>query len=549
MKKSIMIDLIFWLFLVLESFHYAWSCEITIEPNGTRSFLLGDYFNFICYANDNCSYFKMSVYENGKEGGNFSETWCSSYQPNFSNCSGYMSIKENFLDLKCVGYKSDQNHTRVYSTTLLLQVQETLASVTGNLVVRLGDNSTLNISWSPVFAYQGLGVYYDITFNETVHTTSDTNIVLPTLEMDECQFASIFIKPFIKTTDQALNGTTKQWNISIATPPMIGNSNYTLMMRKNKSVVIDVLVKFNLTDCDCPGRTNGVVLILKNDTFSYFSAAPLILNTADTCYGVTTLKLPPCISFESKIILKNEVGSNDGKEMFIVIVVLVIIFCCYKCYYRNRIFRYQLRNEEEPNQIGLTEIQPSTQTAGIGTQIQPSIQTAEIGTQIQPSIQTAEIGTQIQPSIQTAEIGTQIQPSIQTAEIGTQIQPSIQKSDLKQDDAMEYKQAQAPVSEKGKHTLSTTGEVTTYETNIDSLSDPSLLAVKSILLDHNIEDEFEEDTVYLTEAKTVVVLIDSSHANKYSEADISSDDVSTQVITGLDSKTSYNSNNKKEDEP
>ncbi|XP_019855918.1 PREDICTED: uncharacterized protein LOC109584574 [Amphimedon queenslandica] len=232
-----------------------------------------------------------------------------------------------------------------------------------------------------------------------------------------------------------------------------------------------------------------------------------------------------------------------------VIVVLVIIFCCYKCYYRNRIFRYQLRNEEEPNQIGLTEIQPSTQTAGIGTQIQPSIQTAEIGTQIQPSIQTAEIGTQIQPSIQTAEIGTQIQPSIQTAEIGTQIQPSIQKSDLKQDDAMEYKQAQAPVSEKGKHTLSTTGEVTTYETNIDSLSDPSLLAVKSILLDHNIEDEFEEDTVYLTEAKTVVVLIDSSHANKYSEADISSDDVSTQVITGLDSKTSYNSNNKKEDEP
>lgn len=88
--------------------------------------------------------------------------------------------------------------------------------MTGNLVVRIRDNSTLNISWNPVFAYQGLDVYYEITFNETVHTTSATNIVLPTSEMDKCQFASILVKPFIKTPDRTLNGTTKQWNISIA---------------------------------------------------------------------------------------------------------------------------------------------------------------------------------------------------------------------------------------------------------------------------------------------------------------------------------------------
>ena len=86
----------------------------------------------------------------------------------------------------------------------------------GNLVVRLGDNATLNTSWNPVLAYQGLDVYYNITFNETVYTTSNTTMILSTSGMDECQFASIFVKPFIKTTNQILNGTTKQWNISIA---------------------------------------------------------------------------------------------------------------------------------------------------------------------------------------------------------------------------------------------------------------------------------------------------------------------------------------------
>ena len=46
-----------------------------MEPNGTRSFLLGDYFNFTCHANHSC-YNKLSVYENGTEDDIFGE-WCS----------------------------------------------------------------------------------------------------------------------------------------------------------------------------------------------------------------------------------------------------------------------------------------------------------------------------------------------------------------------------------------------------------------------------------------------------------------------------------------
>ena len=92
-----------------------------MEPNGTRSFLLGDYFNLICHANDDC-YLKMSVYENGTEG-NFYKTWCLPQSTgNLANCTGNISIEENFLHLTCVGYKFD--NTRVNSSTsLLLQVQ------------------------------------------------------------------------------------------------------------------------------------------------------------------------------------------------------------------------------------------------------------------------------------------------------------------------------------------------------------------------------------------------------------------------------------------
>ena len=97
---------------------------------------------------------------------------------------------------------------------LLLLCIDSLNPVTDHdLVISKSNDTFLNISWGPVFAYEGLIVYYNISFNGTICTTTDTNIEVSTTGMDLCQFTSVYITPFIKTADQMLIATTRTWNI------------------------------------------------------------------------------------------------------------------------------------------------------------------------------------------------------------------------------------------------------------------------------------------------------------------------------------------------
>ena len=72
----------------------------------------------------------------------------------------------------------------------------------------------LNISWSPVSAYEGLIVLYNISFNGTYSTQSNTWTTFNTADRAQCDYISLSITPFINATDQTLVGNASQWNIS-----------------------------------------------------------------------------------------------------------------------------------------------------------------------------------------------------------------------------------------------------------------------------------------------------------------------------------------------
>lgn len=90
---------------------------------------------------------------------------------------------------------------------------DSLAPVT-NLVVNKLTNASFNISWTPVFAYEGLTVYYNISINGTIRTGINSNIEVFTTEMDQCQFLSVSITPFINETDQILMNHN-EWRLPI----------------------------------------------------------------------------------------------------------------------------------------------------------------------------------------------------------------------------------------------------------------------------------------------------------------------------------------------
>ena len=81
--------------------------------------------------------------------------------------------------------------------------------------------NSCNISWDPVFAYEQLTVYYNITLNETFNaTTTNTWIVFDTSGLDSCQFARLNITSFINTTNQIL-GNTNHWRTPIESEPLV----------------------------------------------------------------------------------------------------------------------------------------------------------------------------------------------------------------------------------------------------------------------------------------------------------------------------------------
>ena len=96
-----------------------------------------------------------------------------------------------------------------------------------------------------------------------------------------------------------------------------------------------------------------------------------------------------------------------------MVLVITLIFCSYKYYCRNK-----NRNS------------------------------AEFQNELPMLIRRAEIGTQTVLATASIRTRTEIQPSIQRSHAGIQV-------DLKQDVAIEFNEAQAPVSDKGKNTFST----------------------------------------------------------------------------------------------
>ena len=119
--------------------------------------------------------------------------------------------------------------------------------------------------------------------------------------------------------------------------------------------------------------------------------------------------------------------------------MIILIFCSYKYYCRSKKRNFQ------------SELLTPLSTAEIYTQV-PShetiLATASIHKQTENSVQTAEIDTQTVLATASIHTQTEIEPSIQKSHAGIQV-------DLKQDVAIEFNKAQAPVSDKGKNTFST----------------------------------------------------------------------------------------------
>ena len=124
------------------------------------------------------------------------------------------------------------------------------------------DIDSCNISWGPVFAYEQLTVYYNITLNEMFNTTTNTWTVFDTSGLDSCKFARLNITSFINTTNQTL-GNTSQWsnipiesellvlllvNFFIIAPPTINDLKYVMTMNKNGSVLLNITLYFNVRE-------------------------------------------------------------------------------------------------------------------------------------------------------------------------------------------------------------------------------------------------------------------------------------------------------------
>ena len=87
-------------------------------------------------------------------------------------------------------------------------------SVTSITVAKLTD-ILFNISWSPVFSYDGLTVFYNISLNEKFDIQSYTWKTFDVSEMDVSENIIFSVTLFINSTDQILVGNTSQWdNIS-----------------------------------------------------------------------------------------------------------------------------------------------------------------------------------------------------------------------------------------------------------------------------------------------------------------------------------------------
>ena len=76
-------------------------------------------------------------------------------------------------------------------------------------------DTLFNISWNPVFSYDGLTVFYNISLNGTLDVQYYTWKTFNVSEMDVSENFFFSVTPFINSTDQTLVGNTSQWdNIS-----------------------------------------------------------------------------------------------------------------------------------------------------------------------------------------------------------------------------------------------------------------------------------------------------------------------------------------------
>ena len=76
-------------------------------------------------------------------------------------------------------------------------------------------DTLFNISWSPVFSYDGLTVFYNISLNKTFDVQYYTWKTFIVSEMDVSENIIFSVTPFINSTDRILLvGNTSQWDIS-----------------------------------------------------------------------------------------------------------------------------------------------------------------------------------------------------------------------------------------------------------------------------------------------------------------------------------------------
>lgn len=89
----------------------------------------------------------------------------------------------------------------------------TIEDVTGLTVRKVDTANLLNINWTPVFAYNGLNVFYNICLNEmTAGVQADTWFNYSTTDLDPCQYLNMSITPFINKTGIILKGRTIHWD-------------------------------------------------------------------------------------------------------------------------------------------------------------------------------------------------------------------------------------------------------------------------------------------------------------------------------------------------
>ncbi|XP_019859217.1 PREDICTED: uncharacterized protein LOC109587421 [Amphimedon queenslandica] len=230
-----------------------------------------------------------------------------------SNCSGAINTKnKKNISIVCYG-RMQHDNTHEQSNEVQLLVQGTIENITG-LTVRKVDKNLLNISWTPVFAYDGLNLFYEIHLNDTARVLSRSSTSWHTSELNPCEaYLNISITPFINTTENKnLTGTTIYWdNIPTDAPPINTPLNYTIIIEESGSVRMNLSINI----CDCPAIPSNK-LTLKNDTYSFSVTVPIVPNS--TCSSTASVALSLYMNLEVDIVLHNIIGSTKQNKRILI---------------------------------------------------------------------------------------------------------------------------------------------------------------------------------------------------------------------------------------